>query len=114
MRAWIALFGLLFQVLLPLVHPAAALAGHAVRPADAALLCTAQDRAADGPDATDRFTCPDCELALPPLAPPPRADAVPLGPVFALPADPIPADWPVAVNPRDVHPGNPRAPPLPV
>lgn len=114
MRPWIALFGLLFQLLLPLVHPAAALAGHAAVPADAIVLCTAQGITVHTPDAQDgdaRFACPDCDQALPPLAPPPQAGAAALAPTFAARAEvPRPA-WPGERSQPHPHPGNPRGPP---
>ena len=117
MRPWIALFGLLFQLLLPLVHPAVAVAGHAAVPADAVLLCTAQGIVAHAADADgdgERFACPDCDLALPPLAPPPDARAVAMAPTFAARAEvPRPA-WPGDRSQPHPHPGNPRAPPPPV
>lgn len=114
MRVWIALFGLLFQLLLPLVHPAAAVAGHVAVPADAVLLCTAQGMAAPTPDADDNtkpYACPDCDLGLPPLAPPPHAGPALPGPTLIQAADPLPTQQPILRNQTETHPGQARAPP---
>jgi hypothetical protein len=116
MRAvWFALFGLLFQLLLPLVHPAQALGTPHVMPAGAILVCTGQGiqalPTADETSGGTAYACPDCAMALP-LAfglPPTAGSDLGCGQV-ASPAPDLPPE-PIAKAAQRRLSGAPRGPP---